>query len=256
VRPAVVPTFLAPPPRRRFGGVALSLLLHGALLYVILSPAFRRYHVFSPNGTGGEAAGGGGGGSGAEYIALPALRAYAEERPVTPVEVPPPVTTPPPPVPVEVPKEIPPPEPAPDSTPPPAAPAAQAPAAGTGPGEGPGQGGGTGGGTGGGVGTGTGSGVGPGTGSGLAGWPPEIKQLLIPPFERPPKELRGKTVVVTFYVNARGTVDRIETTPPIGDGRYRSLFQDAMLGFRFKPARDSTGRPANGVLPASILLPN
>lgn len=251
MRAPVVPTFAPPPRRRSPAGLAASVAFHALLLFIILSPLFRRYHLFSA--TGSDLPGtGGGGGSGEQYIALPALRPFAARPPAPPeVKIETPVVTPP----IVPPKVIPPPTPAPDTLPShPAAPPSDSAGGASATGNGPGQGGGTGGGSGGGQGTGTGGGAGPGTGGGERGRPPEQRQMIVPPTEGTPKPLRGKSVVVRFYVNSNGGVDRIETDPEIPDGSFRNLFLDLMRGFKFRPARDSLGIPVAGVTSAIVTL--
>lgn len=80
--------------------------------------------------------------------------------------------------------------------------------------------------------------------------------MLIPPFDGIPRSLRGKTLVVRFFVNGTGAVDRVETIPVITDTRYRRVFEDVMMGYRFRPARDSLGGIVNGVTSADVTLPN
>lgn len=249
MREPVLPTFLPPVRQRSYTELGVSALLHAALILVILSPWLRRYHVLSPNGTG-VGIGGGGGGAGEQYIALPALRP-APAPAQAPVEAV--VETPVVPPPVTVPTEIPPPTPVPDSVP--AAPvrgseatsgSAASGAGGTGPGSG--------GGTGGGQGPGSGSGVGPGSGSGERGRPPQQRQMVVPPLDGTPRELRGDTIIVRFYVDATGVVDRIETDPQLPSGSYARQFNELMRGFKFRPARDSLGAAVAGVAAVTITL--
>lgn len=230
----------------------VSSFLHGMLLFAILSPWLRKYHLFSADGSGLPGTGGGGGGEGAQYIALPALRPAPAPAPtVTPVETP--VVQPP----VTIPTEIPPPTPAPDSVPK-QAPAQSAPseAGSTGTGAGPGQGGGTGGGTGGGQGTGTGGGAGPGTGGSERGRPPELRNFPVPPTEGTPRALRGKELVIRCYVGVDGRVERFETDVEIPDRSFRAKIADVVAGFKFVPARDSLGRAVPGVTIVRMGLSN
>jgi hypothetical protein len=252
VRAPVVPTFTPPARHRSFGGGALSMFLHGLLLFVIISPWFRRYYTFSANGSDVPGFGGGGGNRGEQYIALAALRPAARpappavEAPVTKPEVPPPT---------EVPTEIPPPTPAPDSVPQ-SQPSttngeAGAAAAGT-----AGEGGGAGGGTGGGQGTGTGTGSGPGTGGSLRGQVPTLRGFPIPPMDGTPRPLRGKDLLVRVFVGIDGRVDRYETEPEVTDGGFRRKLDDIIAGYRFTPARDSTGRAVPGITTVIMTLAN
>lgn len=111
---------------------------------------------------------------------------------------------------------------------------------GTGPGTGPGSGGGSGGGTGGGV----GSGNGPTAGVGEA-FPPEPEVLLIPP--PAPRQLRGRTLIVRLAVDARGAVGEVELVPPSGDRKFDNAVRRTARDWRFRPARDPSGRPIAGV---------
>jgi hypothetical protein len=252
MRAPVVPTFIPQRPRRSYGGGALSVFLHGLLIFAIVSPWLRRYYTLSDNPSGLPGMGGGGGSGGEQYIALAALRPAAKPAP-PPVEtqVPKPVVQPP----VEVPTEIPPPEPKPDTLPStPVTPTEGA--TGTDGGGAAGTGGGSGGGVGGGQGPGTGSGAGPGTGGSLRGRPPEQRQMVIPPMTGTPRDLRGDTVVVRFFVSSSGAVDRIETTPLLPSGRFRQDFYELMLDYKFRPARDSLGLPVNGITSALVVLSN
>ncbi|HET7041410.1 MAG TPA: hypothetical protein VFI13_05310, partial [Gemmatimonadales bacterium] len=223
-----------------------------ALLVILLTPMFRRYHLFSA--TGSDLPGTGGGGGGAQYIALPALRSFTPKPPAqaeVKVETPPVVTPP-----VVPPSVIPPPTPVVDTLPHQAPAPAHADSAGGAAGTGPGQGGGSGGGSGGGQGPGTGGGAGPGTGGSERGRPPEQRQMIIPPTEGTPKPLRGKELTVRFFVSSGGTVDRIEIDPDLPAGGFRNMFVDLMQGFKFKPARDSIGVPVAGVATVHITLSN
>jgi hypothetical protein len=230
-------------------GLSLSMLFHGLLLLVIISPWFRRYHVFSANGS--DAPGfGGGGGAGEQYIALPALRPETQTA-TTPVVKP--VETPVVPPPVITPTEIPPPTPAPDSVPQPQTQSSpdQAGAAGSQTG---GAGGGSGGGNNGGNGPGTGSGAGAGPGGSLRGTPPRDRRFVSPPLDGIPRELRGAVLTVQWFVDADGRVDRIETTPPLGNSAYSRRFEEAMLAWVFVPGRDSIGRAVPSIYSTTITL--
>lgn len=109
------------------------------------------------------------------------------------------------------------------------------------PGTGPGTGGGSGGGEGGGTGTGTGPGSGPGSGGqlGLA-QPPRWRQTILPPENRP-RDLRGKTITITFWIKADGRVERVEFDPEIRDRDYANKFRERLLAFVFVPARSASG---------------
>ena len=246
-----------PGARRRYGGLAASLLLHGALLALILvggkrlwtrQPAPGAESLFRLGG------GGGGGGNRVAYITLPSAPPAA---PRMPAAVPPPVTPP---------RAVPPPEPTPLPTPEPVAPAVDldtvpastAAAAGDAGGTGPGIGGGAGGGEGGGVGPGTGAGVGPGTGGGGGEGgtvrPPELRDLAFP-FDNPPKELRGASLNVTFWVRQDGRVERYQVEPAIADQDYARKFDEVIRAFRFTPARAPDGTRVAGTTTVTFTLP-
>jgi hypothetical protein len=249
VRAPVVPTFSPSRRRRSATGLAGSVLFHALLLFIIFSPLFKRYHIFSA--TGSDLPGtGGGGGAGEQYIALPALRNFAPKPPaVTEVHVETPVVTPP----VVVPTVIPPPSPTPDTIPPhPAAPPSDS--AGGASGNGPGKGGGNGGGAGGGQGPGTGGGAGPGTGGGERGRAPEIRGFAVPPTEGTPKPLRGKVLSITCYVGLEGRVERYDLSPEVADAAFRRKLDDVIGSFKFAPARDSTGAAVRGVTVVVLTL--
>lgn len=242
---------LRPRPRRSPAGVAVSVVLHILLVLLVIAP----WAWLNPQVRAGMIAaltGGGGGGRGGDaggvaYISVPVPKA------------PPPST--PTPVPTAVAPPTPPQQQAPVvSTPvaPPDSESARAPekgapgqgtatdagkTAGSGGGEGPGSGGGSGGAT--------GSGNG---GQGGRGVPPDNRTLALPPNLAVPKALRGKVVVVTFWVSNDGEVLRVTEDPPIGDAKYRREFEEAMRAYRFRPARDSLGRAVAATTTATITL--
>ena len=196
------------------------------------------------------------------YITLPPPTAPTMPRmtPVTPPPRPPvksaplvPPTTPAPMVPPPTPS------PAPIDTQPTSA-VTPAPAdgqAGTAPGAGPGAGGGTGGGEGRGIGPGQGGGAGPGEGGGGTGGtirPPELRDLAFP-FDTPPKELRGASLAVTFWVRVDGRVDRYEVAPEIADRDYARKFDEVIRAFRFTPARAPDGSTVAGTTTVTFTLP-
>ena len=252
MRPPVVPTFAPPRRRRSATGLAASVLFHALLLAVLLTPMFRRYHLFSATGSDLPGTGGGGGG-GEQYIALPALRSFAPKPPAqAEVKVETPVVTPP----VIPPKVIPPPTPVVDTLPHQAPAPAHADSAGGAAGTGPGQGGGSGGGTGGGQGPGTGGGAGPGTGGGERGRPPELRGFPFQPVDGTPKALRGKELPIRCYVGIDGKVERYEFLIEVADAGFRRKLDEVIAGYRFKPARDSTGAAVPGVALVTMLLSN
>ncbi len=264
--PVQLPHLSLPPSRRRYVGFGLSLALHGALLALIVVQGDRLWTRSPTPGTpalfliqGGG--GGGGGGNRVAYITLPS----PPERAPQPAQLapPPPVKAPeqiPPPVPeAEVVPPEPPPEPAPVDTAPTVAAAdtgASSPATGGTPGDGgTGTGGGTGGGQGSGAGPGAGEGVGPGMGGGGGVVrPPELRDLAFP-FETPPKELRGASLDVTFWVRVDGRVDRYEVRPAIDDRDYARKFDEVIRAFRFTPARAPDGTRIAGTTRVTFTLP-
>jgi protein TonB len=126
-----------------------------------------------------------------------------------------------------------------------------------GPGTGPGTGGGAGGGTGAGLGPGDGSGAGPGTGGGSEGGgfrPPELRDLAFP-FDNPPKELRGASLNVTFWVRVDGRVERYQVDPQINDRDYARKFDEVIRAFRFIPARGPDGARVAGTTTVTFTLP-
>lgn len=195
--------------------------------------------------------GGGGGTGGAGYVTVlppppPPPPAITETAPtVVPTEIPPPEVEP-----EEDPEPVPPP---PAPTPPAGNPGGTQ---GTGGGSGGGQGTGTGPGTGSGVGPGSGGGSGGGTGGGgQRGRPPESRAMILPPIDNVPRSLRGKSVEVTFHIDATGVVTALEVVPPIADRGYARKFDEAMRGYRFRPARDADNRAVAGLLVMTVNFP-
>jgi hypothetical protein len=239
-------------PRRGYGGLIGSVLVHLLLLAILLGTIEHDWETASERGTAFEPArgGGGGGGGGGGYIALPemprAMVPVPKARPAPPAE---------PAVPVEVPRTVAPP---PDS--PPVAPVAAAPSAapsGGDAGAGPGTGGGVGGGAGTGVGPGTGAGAGPGTGgggTGGSGRKAESRRLILPPMESAPRDLRGQPLAVTFWVSATGKVLRLEVQPEIRDKGYARKFAEAMRGYEFRPARGPDGSPMADTVTVVVVI--
>lgn len=258
--PGLSPNLSLPPSRRRYLGLALSVVLHSALLAVIVLQGERlRRRTPSPGAPSlflFQGGGGGGGGNRVAYIILPPSPAAATPppMPVTPPETPPEVV--PPPVEETVAPEAVVPEPA-DTLPAVASAdtTVTAPAGGTGPGIGGGTGGGTGGGAGPGSGIGAGEGRGPGAGGeGGVVRPPELRDLAFP-FETPPKELRGASLDVVFWVRVDGRVERYEVQPVITDRDYARKFDEVIRAFRFSPARAPDGSRIAGTTRVTFTLP-
>jgi hypothetical protein len=79
-------------------------------------------------------------------------------------------------------------------------------------------------------------------GEGGLGRAPQVRHQVIPP-DKPPKELRGVDLHVTFWVDETGSVVRVAVDPPIQDHKFAEKFKDTMLGYRFRPALGPDGRP-------------
>ncbi len=248
-----------PSPRRRYAGWAASRAVHGALLAAVVLGGDRLWRrtlapgapaLFLVQGGGG----GGGGGNRVAYITLPSSPSPAPPPP-TPVAPPetPPEAAPPPVEEIEVPQPEPPPV---DSTPAVAAePASDPTEEGTGRGANGAAGGGVGGGVGPGIGPGAGEGRGPGAGGeGGVIRPPELRDLAFP-FETPPKELRGASLDVVFWVRVDGRVERYEVQPVITDRDYARKFDEVIRAFRFTPARAPDGSRIAGTTRVTFTLP-
>jgi hypothetical protein len=104
-----------------------------------------------------------------------------------------------------------------------------------------------------GVGRGPGSGSGPGGGGGNAR-PPEPRDMAFP-FDNPPKELRGISLNVTFWVRVDGRVERYTVEPEIKDRDYAKKFDEVMRAFRFSPALAPDGTRIPGTTRISFTLP-
>jgi hypothetical protein len=260
--PQQPPQLLLPGAERRYGGLVVSLLLHGLILGLIIVSGDRLWHRMPEPGAPSLIAlegGGGGGGNAVRYIILPP----APRPAAAPVMTPPKAAEPPPPTPEPAIAPITPPPaptPPPDSQPMAAGPVAgERPAVTPGPGAGPGAGGGAGGGTGGGLGAsvGGGRGNGPGRGTGGEGGtirPPELRDLAFP-FDTPPKKLRGASLDVTFWVRVDGRVDRYQVVPAIDDEDYARKFDEVIRAFRFTPARAPDGSRVPGTTTVTFTLP-
>jgi hypothetical protein len=239
---------------RRFIGLAGSLVLHGLLVAAFVSHGERLWSHTASAGDPALARGataGGGGGRRVAYITLPSIpRVESQPRFTVTAPVPPQMTTPtPPPAPVSPAPVIS--EPA-DTT---AVAAAgdTARSTDTGPGKAEGAGSGTTVGMGGGAGAGGGTRPG-GGGEGGTLRPPEPRDMAFP-FDAPPKELRGVSLNVTFWVRADGRVERYLVEPAIKDRKYAKKFDEVMRAFRFTPARAPNGTHVAGTTRISFTLP-
>jgi hypothetical protein len=241
--------------RRGWSGLTASLVLHAVVLGLVVAHGERLWsRTLAPGDAGllgGRASASSGGGNRVAYITLPSLPEPAA-KPVP--KVAPPV---PPPKPVVLP--VPQPEQPKAVTPQPVdtavAPTASAttPAGDSGAGAGAGGATARGGGQGQGSGTGTSSGAGPG-GEGGKARPPEPRDMAFP-FDTPPKELRGVSLNVTFWVQVDGKVERYTVEPEIKDREYAKKFDEVMRAFRFTPARAPDGTRVPGTTRISFTLP-
>lgn len=193
----------------------------------------------------------GGGGSRVAYITLPPVpepEARPVPKPTAPVPVPKPVVKPP--TEAETPEAV---------TPQPidSAPGAVAQQSRDSGGAAPGPG--TGSGTGSLAGTATGTGAAGRGGAGTGGEggkarPPTPRDMAFP-FDTPPKELRGLSLSVTFWVRIDGRVERYTVDPQIKDRDYAKKFDEVMRAFRFTPAQTADGTRVPGTTRISFTLP-
>lgn len=251
----------------RRASALLSLLLHGVIVMLLITP-FAVHHaiveVEQGAGGAGPAGGGGGGHGGTGGVQTPHERlqfiqvAPAASTPTQPPEQIVPPTPVPPPEPVKV-------EPLPTPVPQPqvaVAPPIKVPDVAATPGVGGGTGhdgtNGTGPGSGGGVGTGVGagrgSGIGPGTGGGnQANYPPRVLELFIPPMPVPDKARRSR-IIAEFDVDSTGRVLSFDFTPT-KDGGYNKRLSEVFRGFRFRAGTTPDGRPLRMKAQLTIELP-
>jgi hypothetical protein len=125
---------------------------------------------------------------------------------------------------------------------------------GAGTGGGAGAGTGRGGGIGSGQGTGIGDSIGPGTGGdGGHIFPPVPRQVILQPMGAP-GSVKGKEVVVTFWVNTTGRVTRIETKPSLPRGSYSRTFRERMMSYLFTPALTLEGQPIAATFDITLIL--
>jgi hypothetical protein len=263
-RAPVTPTLSIPGSQRRYHGFLASVLLHLLLLGLLIHRGDRLWSAALAPGDPALPEGGGGGGGGGNrvaYITLPPV-APAAAQPTFPtvsrvprvqLELPPvhdavvaksAVSPPPPSPPLDSSRAGPPSEPRQTAT-------AAA------PGTGPGAGGGAGGGVGTGLGADSGNGAGAGQGGGGqegAARPPELRDLAFP-FDNPPKELRGASLNVTFWVRMDGRVERYQVDPKINDRDYARKFDEVIRAFRFTPARAPDGARVAGTTTVTFTLP-
>jgi hypothetical protein len=241
---------------RRWSGLAGSLVLHGLLVVLLV---FHGERLWSRTASAGDpslapgATAGGGGGRRVSYITLPSLpRVESPPRFAVTAPVPPQKITPtPPPEPVPADQVIP--QPAETAAMAASGDTAKGTDSASSPGNAEGAGSGTTAGMGGGAGAGGGTGPG-GGGEGGTLRPPEPRDMAFP-FDAPPKELRGVSLNVTFWVRADGRVERYLVEPEIKDRNYAKKFDEVMRAFRFTPARAPNGTRVAGTTRISFTLP-
>lgn len=242
------PRLTLPRPKRSPVALAAAVLLHLGLLGLLVWARQRDLLTWVPAlapGASAEAGGGGGGGGRVREVALPPLRTTTPAVPAAvELTIAPQVVEPVPPMQEPL---------APAVLVPPVRDTTRVNVAGEG---GAGTGAGSGGGTGGGRGTGTGTGTGPGSGPGSGGdggraLPPEPRQLILPPLDYP-RQMRGRTIAVTFWVNISGRVERVALEPEIEDRGFGRRFEDVMRNYRFRPARSPEGTPIPGTTTVSV----
>jgi hypothetical protein len=251
-RRPVTPNLKLPVASRRYGGLAASLVLHAVLIGLLAAQGERLWsRTFAPGDPSlpGSRAGGGGGGNRVTYITLPSIPRPASPPVLTVTAPTPPQKTVPTPVlePVQS-SQVPPDTSVEATTTAPADTSSGAVADGS---NGTGAGGGRAAGDGSGVGAGAGAGLG---GQGGTGQPPEPHDMAFP-FDTPPKELRGVSLNVTFWVRADGRVERYQVEPQIKDREYAKKFDEVMRAFRFTPARAPNGSRVAGTTSISFTLP-
>jgi TonB family protein len=72
---------------------------------------------------------------------------------------------------------------------------------------------------------------------------------VLPPSDYP-KALRGRTLDVTFRVDARGRVQGVDVAPPIEQRGFAKKCEETMRSYQFRPARSRAGL----AVPGSITL--
>ncbi len=229
------------------GGAAVSVALHGLLLFLIIWTGIRAASELMGTGPGMGPAGGGGGGAGSKitYVELPAyVTSGSKVRAPDPVddgvsfsmeqprvrEIARPIRS------ERFTRSV----------------APVMPATWRGRDGGSGDDGGTGPGTGGGVGTGQGTGIGSHTGAGTGGghgavYAPEPRSVVYP-VEEVPSSIKGMQLVIHFWVDSRGRVTKVEIDPEISDKSYREKLLASLQRWMFYPARTAEGTPVEGEL--------
>jgi outer membrane biosynthesis protein TonB len=238
-----------------YAGLVLSVSLHAIIILLLIAAGERLWSHTASQGNpslAGSRPGGGGGGSRVAYITLPSLpKAESPPRFKVASPIPPPTKTVQPTKPEAVPmsQAV---AAVPESSA--TAPVADTATSTSGGGQGAGASSGAGTTAGAGIGTGPGAGTGPGGGQGGTLRPPEPRDMAFP-FDAPPKELRGVSLNVTFWVREDGRVERYQVEPQITDRDYAKKFDEVMRAFRFTPARAPNGTRVAGVATISFTLP-
>jgi hypothetical protein len=239
--------FLPNTGKRFTAGAAISLAVHGLLLFLIIWTGIRAANRLMGTGPGTGPAGGGGGGTGSQvtYVEIPAFVASSNKlRAPDPVEdgvtfsmAQPRVKE------IERPLRT-------EKFTRSAAPVMPATWRGRdgGSNDDSGTGPGVGGGAGKGKGTGIGSNTGPGTGGGRGPvYAPEPRSVVYP-VEEAPGSIKGMQLVIHFWVDSRGRVTKVAVEPEIEDKSYRSKLLASLSRWFFYPARTADGTPTAGEL--------
>jgi hypothetical protein len=254
-RPPIIPSLKMPDSPGSYTGLVLSVCLHAIIILLLGLEGQRLWTRTASQGDpslASSGSGGGGGGSRVAYITLPSLpKTESPPRFKVAIPIPPPTKTAQPKsevVPVSQPVAA-----IPESS----ATTAMVDTANSASGGRQGAGTSSGAGTSTGVGSTNGPGSGTGTGGGGQGGtlkPPEPRDMAFP-FDAPPKELRGVSLNVTFWVRDDGRVERYQVEPAIADRDYARKFDEVMRAFRFTPARAPNGTRVAGVATISFTLP-
>ena len=73
------------------------------------------------------------------------------------------------------------------------------------------------------------------------------KQMVMPPLEGYPKELRNKSFEITFFIAASGVVSDLKVVPAITNKDFAKKFDQIMRAYTFRPGQDSLGNKVAGV---------
>ena len=80
-----------------------------------------------------------------------------------------------------------------------------------------------------------------------------MPDVIVPPPEPRPGRVKGKTVVVTFTLNERGDILRIDFEST-GDRGYDRRLRERMNEMRFRPAVGPDGQPMAATYPVTVQL--